>query len=208
MEGLGVLPLLINLTWLPFDVVCWDQTWVQIFAVNVAVVFRKWQFSHGFLDRQGDTVSIFCSKTLCHITYKTPVLQKTEQISSVCVYVVFACTNHSIWAEGIHPFLYQGLHVVLSEVLALLLLFETDETWRVTLLPFHQLFLWVGWSTLGPIATQTLLQVPMAKMNVFQTDATALRSFNHQQQIYCIITCSLWSATILTMELWKCNTLF
>lgn len=46
----------------------------------------------------------------------------------VCIYGVFACTHHSIWAEGIHPLLYQGLHVVLREVFALLLLFEADET--------------------------------------------------------------------------------
>lgn len=46
-----------------------------------------------------------------------------HQTARVCV-----CTHHSIWAEGIHPLLYQGLHVVLSEVFALLLLFEADET--------------------------------------------------------------------------------
>lgn len=72
----------------------------------------------------------------------------------------FAFTHHFLGGERIHPFLYQSLHVVLSEVFALLLLFEADEAWRIALLPLHQLILRVGWRTLGPVTTQTLLQVP------------------------------------------------
>lgn len=63
------------------------------------------------------------------VFYKKCDTNRADQ-QSVCayIYVVFTCTHHSIWAEGIHPLLYQGLHVVLSEVFALLLLFEADET--------------------------------------------------------------------------------
>lgn len=75
----------------------------------------------------------------------------------------FTRTHHFLWGEWIHPFLYQSLHVVLSEVFALLLLFEADEAWRIALLPLHQLILRVGWRTLGPVTTQTLLQVPTAE---------------------------------------------
>lgn len=55
-----------------------------------------------------------------------------------------ACTHHFLWGEGIHPLLYQSLHVVLSEVFALLLLFEADEARRIAFLPLHQLLLRVG----------------------------------------------------------------
>lgn len=74
------------------------------------------------------TLFLLSAQRLCVTLLIKHQFYKKQSRSAVCVYVVFACTNHSIWAEGIHPFLYQGLHVVLSEVLALLLLFETDET--------------------------------------------------------------------------------
>lgn len=107
-------------------------------------------------------------------SWKCILMQRSEwgQSFRACVFLLLsiselACTHtathHFLWGEGVHPLLYQCLHVVLSEVLALLLLFEADEAWRIAFLPLHQLLLRVGWRTLGPVPTQTLLQVPTAK---------------------------------------------
>lgn len=71
-------------------------------------------------------------------------------------------THHFLWRERVHPLLYQRLHVVLGEVLALLLLLEADEARGVALLPLHQLLLRVGRRALGAVPAQALLQVPAA----------------------------------------------
>lgn len=126
-----------------------------------------------FTVRSQCTKNCFLSNTCLHETftggartYESPKIQKL-QFSHSTQLLEFPCTHHFLRREGIHPLLYQRLHVVLREVFALLLLFEADEAWRVALLPLHQLLLRVGRRALGPVPTQALLQVPTAQTRVW-----------------------------------------
>lgn len=66
-------------------------------------------------------------------------------------------TYHFLWCKGVDPLLNEGLRVVLRVMLPILLLFETDQSGGIALLPLGQLLLWVGWGALCTVPTQTLL---------------------------------------------------